>query len=1597
MKKLLLLLLLLSSLGGVVRAQLPNGVIAPDFTITGVVDGNNHNLYSKLDENKTVFLDFFATWCGPCWSYHNSGALEGIWESYGPPGTDEAYVMGIEGDAATNVACIFGPSGCNNSTLGDWTAGVGYPIGDDAALPSAYNINFYPTIYCVCPWDKKVYQCGQLPTGALWNYRNTHCTTPPMAITVVNQQNNTCFGQLNSEIDIEVAGGVPPFTYLWTNGATTEDLQNVPAGNYSCTVTSSQNAGTKKVGPLNITAPSSSIAVNFPSVVPLGCTNPGSISVSASGGYQNFTFDWSNGDGGETIEILTPGTYTVTATDAEGCTKTKSQLMAAAQYPLAQVATPAQLTCTNNLTTLNGSNSTSGDDIIYNWVVGTGGNIVSGQGTSTAVVNAAAIYVLQVTNTVTNCTATKTVAVTADQSLPAAEAGPVGTLTCSNPSTTLQGTGSSGTNFSYLWTTNSGGNIVSGGNSLTPSVNGVGNYILKVTNLDNGCAKFDTTSVAGNTTPPTVSVAAATLTCANPAAPLNTTTNASNPTFAWSGPNGFTSTVQNPSVSSTGNYTVVVTDQTTGCTQTQSATASANTNPPGASAIGGTVTCATTSVNLNGNSPVSNVSYAWTGPNNFTSNLQNPVSGTAGTYNLVVTWADNGCTSSTAATVFSNTNPPTAAIATPSNLNCNTNSVQMNGANSSQGANFSYLWTTSNGNIVSGENTLTPIVNSAGTYVLQVTNADNGCTANSNSTVVQTPAVTAAVGTQTNVSCNGNANGSATAIAGGGNGTYSFSWSNGQNGANLTNVLAGNYVVAITDGENCTATSSVTISQPAVLNCNASATAQTANGQNDGTATANPNGGTANYSYIWSNGQTTQTISGLAPGSFTVSVSDANGCVDIQTVTVNSVNCALVANVSSTNVSCFGLENGSATANLAGAASPVTYNWSNGGTTANISNLAAGNYSVQILDGNGCPAELSVNISQPAQLQANAIATPETAPGANNGTASATPTGGTGNYTYSWSNGATTSSISNLAPGSYSVEILDGNGCGFTQTVIVASASCAMSAAVSAVNVSCAGNTNGQATVSLTGGNAPFIYNWSNGQTAATATNLAPGNYSVSVSDAVGCEAVQTTSIAEPLPIAFDLLAHSHVVCPTDANGMATVAANGGTGNFSYLWSNGQTGATVNNLTVGVHSVLATDENGCTHEMWVNIMAVDEVAPVISLQNATVGISQSGTATVTLADLQAVLTDNCAVSASEITPNQFTCAQIGQQTVTVTVWDAAGNSSSASANVNIVDNLAPQVSCPADIQKCYSEATVNYAAPTAEDNCTGQGQWNLVEGLASGSTFPVGKTVNIYTYTDAAGNVGQCQFQVEIVSQTAVSAVISGGCFQTCEGFVSLENVTGGISPYFVEWSNGQTGMNATGVCADGITVSILDGAGCRTAQTLNLNIPSALAMAVNSIQNATNGQSNGSVKVTVSGGATPYLYVWTDALGNFVSNQEDLENVPAGTYNLAVTDANGCNIKNVEGIIIENVVNTNEPNWAKGMKIVPNPTQGFVQIRFSEMPKSDVELMVLDATGRNLMNLISTGEQIIELDLTGLPDAIYTVRLRSAGEVSMRKLVLNR
>jgi hypothetical protein len=1200
------------------------------------------------------------------------------------------------------------------------------------------------------------------------------------------------------------------------------------------------------------------------------------------------------------------GSYAETLATADGCDSLVNFDLHIIDVH-AVIQQPDTINCYFPTRTMTSIGSTTGNTVTYHWTTGNWQVIST---TQTAVATAAdTLYHLIVGNFMGGvaCYDTATVKVPHQTRAPNVNAGPPRGLGCVTQ-VNLFGNASHGPQYTYLWVASNGGNIVSGATTLNPLVNAAGTYKLYVTNTHTGCTNVSTTHVTESTTPPTVTGIGGTITCKDSTVVLHGMTTPNQVAYTWTGPNNFLSHKRNPRVNTPGEYLVVVTNVQNGCTATSTATVTVDKTPPGALATGGMLTCVADTVVLGATSTSPTVKFGWSGPNGFVDTLAHPVVKDTGVYNLIITGA-NGCTSTSTADVVLNVTPPGAAITASGNLNCNNATINLVASSTASPGNLNHFWTNPNN---TADTTGTSVLLSAGNpgvYNLVVVNAVNGCTSTASVTVIKHDPVAAAVSAQSNISCFGAGNGQLTASATGGDANYSYAWSNSSNNAAATNLGSGTYTVTITDTENCTAVASATITQPDQLIANATTTAQSAVGVSDGTATVNPTGGTPGYSYLWSNSETTQSVSGLAPGIYTVTITDQNGCADVQTASINAINCTSQASVVVQSVACHSLSNGTASIAVSGGTMPFTYDWSNGTHDASASNLTPGLYTVSITDAANCIVAVSFTMLQPDTLLANVSATQSSGPTTNNGSATASPTGGSAPFTYSWNTGGSTATISNLAGGTYTVTVTDAKGCIAVQSIPVTVGHCGVVNSFLTTNPACNGVAEGAATVVLTGGFPPFSYKWSSGGTNQTETGLHAGSFAVSVTDVKGCQIVDSVSLTEPSLLTAAIASVTNTICKDSPEGAISLTTDGGTGTPTVLWNNGQKLFSIANLVSGTYTATVTDGNGCTTTATTQVQFTDAIPPSILVATIdTVLLGSSGSVTLTAQNMNATVTDNCTVATVTVSPNKFSCTDIGNHQVTITATDDSGNSVTSTLTVVIVDHTPPVLTCPSSVVRCFGDDIVLYNAPTALDNCLALGgTFSLSSGLPSGSTFPTGTTTTTYTYTDSNGNIGSCSFDVTILSEmkVKVDTVINDVNNQ----HIGSIHVTpsGGNAPYKFVWTtNGTTLPDSTnlllGAGQGDYQVVVKDVYGC-TVQSTTIHVTSIVGTNNPEIINEVGIYPNpttGNVTIVLPdelSDRAAQLSVY-DATGRKIleqtSNQEklpqlDLSRVAAGIYYLRV------------------------------------------------------------------------------------------------------------
>jgi len=382
-------------------------------------------------------------------------------------------------------------------------------------------------------------------------------------------------------------------------------------------------------------------------------------------------------------------------------------------------------------------------------------------------------------------------------------------------------------------------------------------------------------------------------------------------------------------------------------------------------------------------------------------------------------------------------------------------------------------------------------------------------------------------------------------------------------------------------------------------------------GNNDGQAVAVASGGNGSYTYAWSNGTTGIATNNLAVGAHSVLVTDALGCTSTQTFNITQPTTALSTNLSSTNVDCSGAASGSAQLNVNGGTSPYVYNWSNGTTAQNLTNVTAGSYSVIITDANGCTSNESASISEPAAIQVSGYSNNTDCFGAATGSVQLSVNGGSTPYSYYWSNGNINQNLNNVNAGSYSVTVTDNNGCAINNSYTINEPN-DINLTPSTVAVDCNGNSTGSAQVNVSGGASPYTYNWAIGSTTSQISNVTAGVYSVSVTDNNGCSKNASINVSEPNPLNLSAVFVDETVLGAN-DGVINLAVAGGTSPYTYNWTNGATSQDINNLSGGVYTATVTDNNGCTDTYSVTIQS--GVVPCSIPSNIVASNTQNTSAT----------------------------------------------------------------------------------------------------------------------------------------------------------------------------------------------------------------------------------------------------------------------------------------------------------------------------------------------------------------------------------------------
>ena len=903
-------------------------------------------------------------------------------------------------------------------------------------------------------------------------------------------------------------------------------------------------------------------------------------------------------------------------------------------------------------------------------------------------------------------------------------------------------------------------------------------------------------------------------------------------------------------------------------------------------------------------------------------------------------------------------------------------------------------------NLNNGAAVFNPAALSAGTHIITYYfNNGAGCTLTAHEKITVTNGVQATA-TGVNPGCANN-NGSAKVTFFGGTAPYTYSWTTGASGTTtagsvtLNNLAGGTYTVTITDSKACHGTSAVTLTgaTPPTANISSSNNPSCSNVAN-GFAIVAVTAGTQPFTYNWSgtNGAVTfkdSAATGLAAGSYTVTVTDAKSCTAITSVTLVNNPAPTVSLSATSNSTCFGGNNGTALANPAAGKAPYTYNWSgsHGAVTfkdSSATNLAAGTYSVTITDANGCSASSNVSISQPNAYNFSQTSTVNASCGNSNGSAILTVSGSNGApYQYSWSgpSGAVTyqdSAATGLASGSYTVTVADAKSCAQTATVHISNSTGTSVQITSNPPILCFGGNNGTASASISGGTSPYTYAWTAGATGMTtantisANNLTAGLYALTVTDAVGCNSITPFSISQP-NFAIGLTPTMIPAACGNAVGSIQVAVTGGTPAYSYQWA-GTNGAVsfvdslASNLAAGTYTVTVSDANACTSTLVVQDTATQ--LPILNPQpsqfaNPTCFNGNNGYLLASLA-----ITGTQPYTYSWAGPNGSFAANgdsIGGLTVgnyTVTLTDKFGCTSTAmytlannpgvTASLAVSDSVNPYLSCGTQNGNLTQLGSI-YAKVTGGASPYSYAWSNSLSPLSKDTLLPAG--IYTLTVTDAsgAGCSAVVTDTVHVASQVSNLAIVQPNLNIRCYGDTTgtlMASYQGGKGPFTYQWTANsnllpQNTDTIVNLAAGNYQLTVTDGFGCQTTSATAILQPRfPLSAGPNGIRSSplTCGSDTAVLGVRAFGGHGPYSYLWSDNTNNL-----SILVSTAGTYSVIITDANGC--KDTASITIPqynklqggqlSITQTTTCRNTDGSMTVQNVTGGLGKLTYQWMPAS--------------------------------------------------------
>ncbi len=758
-------------------------------------------------------------------------------------------------------------------------------------------------------------------------------------------------------------------------------------------------------------------------------------------------------------------------------------------------------------------------------------------------------------------------------------------------------------------------------------------------------------------------------------------------------------------------------------------------------------------------------------------------------------------------------------------------------------------------------------------------------------------------------SCTGFSDGSIAIQPMGGNGFYSINWSNGATGSQANNLESGTYSFTITDYKGCSGTGAVDLSEPnPVQIALAGFQNPICKGQSNGAVDIDVAGGTAPYSYQWNTGAQVQDLINVPEGSYQVSVTDANGC-SLVSSTYEIVGPELMQLDAVVNAPpCEGIENGSIEVTVAsGGTAPFAYSWSTDESDEALYNLPSGEYGLTVTDAVGCQVDTVFVLPQNQPISASYTVVQPACNGSKTGQICLNLSGGLAPYSILWSTGDQGDCVSNLGAANYTAVVADAQGCLLNLPLIpLSEPEKIVFELVTLEGVGCHGDSEGRIDVNVSGGNPPYQYHWSNGETTEDVGNLPAGTYQLSVSDANNCAMVSMPYvIASPDPISIHADLPVPQPCTASTVDSLCLTVTGGVPGYTYLWNTGDTASCLQFPNTGDYSVTVTDLAGCTAEL----MSLKVREPYFPLELGLADSKQllcagtnDGYITTALSGgskpYQYIWSNGVAGTTVEDT---LTVENLPGGTYGLTITDATGCTKAiTNIQVKAAQPLVPYI--PGELVKHVSCFDGNDG--TAELVITGGTPpftvyWLNNEGDTASTTMIL-ENASASFYTAFIVDSIECSSSISIEirepeslpNSYQIPPVIKNiSCNGAQDGSINITPV-GGVPPYSFVWSNGDSTEDLSNLAAGDYLVTITDANLCDyLSNQYTIVEPDPIILTQSFVMDVSCfGEMDGSIDVDFTGGTKPYYYDWS-----LPSANEDLFGLPAGEYHLTMMDTNGC------------------------------------------------------------------------------------------------------